>query len=835
MAQLQLTGLKPNVTYNVSVRAIGEDGESELSEVLTFTTPSSIIDTINKNTTIKLEGGSIYAGAKTGPGVLFNQNGLIGLFSPTACSFYLSSQTGDAYFAGSITAAAGTIGGFRIGPTSLSATNIVLSSTGGFALGSASQFSVSLNGNMVAQNASITGYINATSGSFSGAVSGASVIGGFISGASISGGQLNINGNASISGYINATSGSFTGGIYGASISGGQLNINGNASITGYINATSGSFSAGIYASVGTIGGFNISSSSLSAGTGTNTVGLLPGSYPFFAGNATPALATFRVNNLGAASALSLYASSGFIAGDFQITGRVYGGAIRGAGTPGVEISSSGIYGYYGNLTRFYLPTDPLETPVMASFTLLESRYTGSGANAVIIAGDIINNNVTIKGDKTAGSPAMIYNTKSGVQTTFTAGEGFYLDDTGKFKFGDANNYISGSSGNLFVTGTIVAKSGSFNGAIYAQSGSFTGNINSTASIYGAALYGGIFQTLNTSGSYIKIDGTNNAISFFNGNTTFGHITPYVSGSGISLTYGGSPDPGDTVFPAIRLGKVYSAMYGQNAGNKIAVGAGVTIDAGSNDININNVSGSDGKIYIGSGTSSGQHLYFSGGIFYTNQVSPYKNLMQLQNNGTNIVVFTSVNDATLSTTGKMYAATGTNLWIDTSDNNGSVRLGHGSASTNNNSILSPAIFWSIGSGGANTVSVATSASDYIMYRNVSRQAYKTEISPISLYSNLSNSISKEKIIAPLIDSNKVLDITPVFFKSILPIDENKKFLGFIAEDIYDKFPELSILDENGIPDYYNINGIVAAMLAVLQGQKVKIDELETRIAALENK
>ncbi|NDB81285.1 MAG: hypothetical protein EB127_00840, partial [Alphaproteobacteria bacterium] len=686
-----------------------------------------------------------------------------------------------------------------------------------------------------------SGTIIATSGSFTGGIYGASISGGYIGttpattvvsnaatgatalqpgsaasdvnsnsttivGGKISTGQIQSTGYSYTSGNFSTTgtqinldngaitsknfaisstgTASFTGGIYGASISGGLLNINGNASVTGYISATSGSFNGSLYASAGLIGGWSLAASSLYA---TNI--LLDTASGIVLGSGSQV----KLTPGGAASLTNLYASGTIIATTGSFTNVIMKSA---------SIASDVIIGA--------TPASTVESNAAEGATALQ-------------AGNGVTKNVSDQITRISTTGLTI-----STATTDTGGR-VSIDSTGFYAYASDGTTktiaISGSDG-----------SASFKGNIVANSGSFTGTINSTASIFGAALYGGLFQTSGTS-SYIKIDGGNNAISFFNGNTTYGHITPYTTGSGISLTYGGSPDPAETYFPAIRVQKVYSAMYGANATNKITVGTGITIDAGSNDININSTGTSDGTVYIGSNTSSAQTFYIRGGTTYINRAASYATALVIQNSGTNLITMGGINDATynLSTAGRIISNTGVNLVLDTVDDTGIIRLGSGTASTNNNSIVSPAIYWSIGTGGANAVSVANSTSNYIMYRNVSRQKYKTEISPISLYSNLSNSISKEKIIAPIIDPNKVLDITPVFFKSILPIDENKKFLGFIAEDIYDKFPELSILDADGNPDYYNVNGIVATMLAVLQNQKIKIDELETRIAALENK
>jgi len=284
MGILNLVNLKPSTTYNVYVVSQSGDGsESPASEILTFTTPADIQTVVNKTNTIQLGGGAIFAGSITGPGVLFNQDGLKGIKSGGASSFFIDANTGDAYFAGSVVANAGQIGGFRIGPTSLSATNIVIDSGLGLNFGP-NKFIVDNLG-----NASVSGNIIAQSGSFTGALS-ASVgtIGGWTLGSTaLSSNTVYINsqygyieaGTSPNSVVMNKTTGFYAG---GGRDGGGNptsttpfwVTIDGNlratnASISGNIVANSGSFLGAITASVGRIGGFTLQSNSLSA---TNVV-----------------------------------------------------------------------------------------------------------------------------------------------------------------------------------------------------------------------------------------------------------------------------------------------------------------------------------------------------------------------------------------------------------------------------------------------------------------------------------------------------------------------------------------------------------------------------------
>lgn len=70
-----------------------------------------------------------------------------------------------------------------------------------------------------------------------------------------------------------------------------------------------------IYATLGEIGGFTIGSTALTAGSGSTSVGLIPATYPFYAGNATPSLAPFFVTPSGQLTCSNILATGGSIAG----------------------------------------------------------------------------------------------------------------------------------------------------------------------------------------------------------------------------------------------------------------------------------------------------------------------------------------------------------------------------------------------------------------------------------------------------------------------------------------------------------------------------------------
>jgi len=171
--QYTVSGLSLNQTYQIKVRAIvyQQDGtlvHSEYSLPLIINTPASSpgggnVSSSNLTTDTSLSGGSLSASSTTDPlqsnpgeidlgtttpsgtGIIINQTGIGGYYAGTK-KFYISSSTGDAYFAGMLeagsiymptqsspvfsvttdgvlTAKSGTVGGWVIGTNTLQSTN----------------------------------------------------------------------------------------------------------------------------------------------------------------------------------------------------------------------------------------------------------------------------------------------------------------------------------------------------------------------------------------------------------------------------------------------------------------------------------------------------------------------------------------------------------------------------------------------------------------------------------------------------------------------------------------------------------------------------------------
>jgi hypothetical protein len=291
-------------------------------------------------------------------------------------TFNADANSGNVSITGTVTATAGTIGGYAIGATTLSAgtgtTQITLDTTQGIWLGAstfaAAPFSVNRAGSLYSTSGRIGGWLIGTFNLYSSNIlldnntgtisvgSAASTVnmnktdGIFAGGSTFASAPFSVSlagalyaTAANITGAINATSGSFSGnvtsaatisgaGITGSTITGGSLNIGSGAftvnssgqlycnsvNLSGYINATSGNFSGAVYASSLSVSGATIAGDATV--TGTLTGGTFVGSN-FTTGTpgaASPAIEITKSNGTNPGRINAYVASDGVPAGAFM-------------------------------------------------------------------------------------------------------------------------------------------------------------------------------------------------------------------------------------------------------------------------------------------------------------------------------------------------------------------------------------------------------------------------------------------------------------------------------------------------------------------------------------
>jgi hypothetical protein len=209
----------------------------------------------------------------------------------------------NATITGSVTSTSGAIGGWTLSAGALTSGNVGLRSgqvtTGvaiyaGNAIPGFAAFQVTAEGALMATDALIEGFITATGGLFAGVLAigtngeirqGTGTLGSNFTGLRVwaSGGV------GKIAGYNNNT-------IQWQADTDGRLYAGGTAV---KLDAT------GITATAGQIGGWTLGATSLTAGSGSSSVGVSTGSVAFYAGNATAGSAPFRVTNAGALTSTS--------------------------------------------------------------------------------------------------------------------------------------------------------------------------------------------------------------------------------------------------------------------------------------------------------------------------------------------------------------------------------------------------------------------------------------------------------------------------------------------------------------------------------------------------
>lgn len=446
------------------------------------------------------------------------------------------SISGNSITGGSISGS--TISGNTISGGTISGVSLTAASISGGQISIGSNFNVSNTGVITASGASINGVINATSGTFSGTITAASISGSTITGNTISGGTI---------------SGSQ---VTGASLSGGQITIGSGfsvnnagvltasgASIQGNINATSGSFSGTISATSGSIGGWSLGANEIFRDTSGSASTYRTGLYASTGSSSNPSK-FYMVKNDGIALSSPSHASSTtpFYVdsnGRFSIADKVFFdpsdsqsfgtltviGRIRGAieNTPIVPtdsgqftVTAASISGTSPNQTAV-ITTTATHTFAVGDTVIIESLTTGaSTCNGAWAIAEKTTTTFTITG--VSGATTGNYTGQSGIARVreltlglhpafngSPAGLGIRLDE---YNYWFVNNqYRVGSSGSFFkwdgatleVSGKVSAQSGNFSGFMTINNGTMKIGANANGASHGFYI--------GTSGDYLYDSG----------------------------------------------------------------------------------------------------------------------------------------------------------------------------------------------------------------------------------------------------------------------------------------------------------------------------------------
>ena len=425
------------------------------------------------------------------------------------------------------------------------------------------------------------------------------------------------------------------------------------------------------------------------------------------------------------------------------------------------------------------------------------------------------------------------------INSTGILGYQFYTSSSGI-----ANFFLNTADGNAYFRGTVYAGAGQIGGftigvsSLYAGSGSnFVGIIPASLPFFAGATdnigTGSKFSVTNagaitsTSGSIggWSIDSTNiksningrniilssasNSLSFTN--TSGDIIASMISGS----TQTGTTGLSEGLVIQLNSTPSYNILKYPNIG----------LTQGVNSL------GTQGYVSLmGSSTTyvniepSSLFLYSSGGSFMS---------ANAQISLTSNAAFSPYAQILLSNLGAIQMTAGgtTALTIDTSQN---VTIGSGVVN--------------IGQSGTTTISHMYGYYNFDdTYNRTSTTAANTLIATSpqgGLYRSTASSRRWKNSIGPIsnnLDPNKLLNLPVRQFKFnndyLLEEDQRYEQLvpGFIAEELFEIYPIATELDGDGKPMDWNSRFILPPMLKLIQEQANKIEELENRLALLENK
>ncbi len=777
---------------------------------------------------------------------------------------------------GTISATAGLIGGWTIASTGLSSgtgtSSIGLVSTSfpgtvsiysGSATAATAPFRVTNTGNLFASNATITGAINATSGFFGlNATDGWNIDNNTLkSKAAVGGSRITLdalNSRISISSAAVPSYNSATTGFYADAAGFFSLGSNlfyqpktadgfGNLTVVGRIR--------GAIDNVPIVpadsGQFSVTAVTISGTSPNQTATLTTSATHTFAVEDTVIVTGLTGNAASANGAWKILSKA---TTSFTVTG--LSGAVNGTYTglsgtarvreltlglhPAFNGSPAGLgirldennYWFINNLFKVGSPIsfvswDGATLRVTGEVNATAGNFTNTitvGSNATL------SNRITIAGGATAGT-TRIY---SGVGTYANTNTPFYLDAAGNFSIGDRLSYTT-------ATGLAINGSGSFSGSISATGGTIGGfTIGSTSLTAGA---GATAVGVATAGTH----------AFYAGSATPGSAPFRVTPGGV-LTASGASISGTITGSTINGSIFQSSDSLTTAGVKVISAASVIggypfdpgilfyLDAGSQipaSISAYAFGGDRGlNIFTGRVPPGGTRTFIKisdvstsewiGEVNFLGFVSAASfrlgatTVINSSGNITNVGSISASGSVSCGGVSSSGGVSGANLQVSgTNVVNASRQLVNIAAG----SAISPTNF------GNTQTPLQIRTSDNVLGIVGSNWAIKTDIAPLNsdLPYSFARSIPEERLSSSArhVDFKDALAIVPCEYSII---EDGSIGVGFIVEDLVEKFPAMVTYDKSG-PVSYNTTPLVAAMLAIIQEHEKEIKELKTLLNA----
>lgn len=597
--------------------------------------------------------------------------------------------------------------------------------------------------------------------------------------------------------------------------------------VAGDIYATNGSFNGQINATSASIGGWTTNSSAF---TGPS-VGMIPGSYPFYAGSTTASAAPFRVTNSGGLFASSATITGGTISiGGSNAFNVGVDGSVNIGGTAGLYIdntgnlwtnSSSSVSASFlvessGNV-RIGTSGLFVKTPTNASDGLI---YVGDSTDASTNFRITKGGQVDIGG--TSASTSFHVSPEGhvwvGAGTSGSATAPFLLQSIGQIRIGGTDN----TSLNIKPNGDVFTGASTYSTApfrLQASTGTVTASsVIATGTISGRATHLDKTSVLHIddlvaigSRSIIATSGSayNNGINFIL-NASDGFEGRFNSTTSLRINDNGFLGPGQSsTIPSSKTRPAFTFVGDDDTGIFQPSENTVGITAGGSEL-IRFDSSNNLRIVDGSAAVPAINFIDDGntGIYRSTT-----DTLAISANGASVAKFSSS------------GITGTEASFTT------LSLTNGGA----NALLVA----DLQTASTTQTAVAINSSNQFR-RQSSSQDIKTNIVPLT--SSPLQGVDAAKIVdlqnptdcctasAYLsTDLYAVLDLSPVLFESLVADEAGVATLGLIAEDVYAKFPLAAVMDSGGKPISWSPNPAVAALIGVVRDLRSRIEQLEAQL------